>query len=795
MTAADDSDHAVALDKGQWSVWRDALLRTTGFPASGLTRLSAAECASAADDHLAARTSGEEFDEVFAKAVAGNSLEIYRLASSPLLREAITWQNLSGLIAVEKILEAGSVPRRTGKHRQRERMIARYWQRYCGKAETVGFFGPVCWATVDPAQHGVLLRPGARLIRDRVVHFDHWPLSALAEQLAADPAVRIWLAPALSPQLTLRGQEVIDPVRAPVQLTAAQFAVVSGCDGRKTARQVAEEVAGGRNTGLRNPADVYFLLAQFAEQGILRWDFDLPVSLDAERVLGERISRIGDGQVRAQAEAKLAALRAHRDLVAAAADPRELAEALRTLDRVFTDLSGRTATRRAGEMYACRTLCVEEATRDLDATFGHEVIEAIAAPITVPLAVARWICCWLTDAYRTELKRIYAELAADLGAADVPLGMLWFLAQSSFYGDASGLSEQLASELAGRWSQLFGLEALQPPSTGLTVTSGSLTDRLAELFPADEPGWAAARIHSLDLHFCATDADCFAQGQFTAVLGELHAAWIAGGIAAFVGGHPEPERLRRSLRRDLDGQAIYPLLPPHWPRNVSRLAFALEDPGDVQFAFAAAPGADRHRLVPISSVVVRPDAGGLIACAEDGRSWPLIEFFGRLLSEAAVEAFKAVGRGRQYTPRITVDRLVIARESWRQTVGDCPVATAKGEREEYLATRRWRAALGLPEYVFVKPAGETKPLFVDMTSPVYASTLAAALRASRSAHGDAAEVVVTEMLPLPGQAWVPDAAAERYVAELRVHVRDDLFRKGKGERSAEHNAAAGVDQR
>jgi hypothetical protein len=185
----------------------------------------------------------------------------------------------------------------------------------------------------------------------------------------------------------------------------------------------------------------------------------------------------------------------------------------------------------------------------------------------------------------------------------------------------------------------------------------------------------------------------------------------------------------------------------------------------------------------------------LIASAADGRSWPLIEFFGRLLSEAAVEAFKAVGRGRQHTPRITVDRLVIARESWRQTVGDCPVATAKGEREEYLATRRWRAALGLPEYVFVKPAGETKPLFVDMTSPVYASTLAAALRASRSAHGDAAEVVVTEMLPLPGQAWVPDAAAERYVAELRVHVRDDLFRKGKGERNAEYNAAAGVDQR
>jgi hypothetical protein len=769
MYSSDTPDHAIPLDGKEWSVWREGLLRSAGFPADGLTLLSASECAQAADNYLCSEGCREEFDRAFSQAVARNSAQIYGIASCSLLREAIAWQSLSALKVLDQMLSAGPEPHRTARHRQRERVIVRYWQRYCGKAETVGFFGPVCWTRIDPAEPAVTARPGARLIRDREVHFDYWPLAAIAQRLAAEPLVRAWLAPALCPQLTLRDRDVLDPVRPPVRLTAAQAAVVSRCDGRKPGWQVASEAIGDPAAGLRSTADVYYLLDQLVQRKIMHWDFDLPVSFDNERVLRERIGRIGDDAVRAAAERTLGVLSDQRDRVSAqAGDPEAVAEALRGLQEVFTELSGQAATRSPGAAYAGRTLCVEETTRDLDVTFGQTLLTAIARPLVIPLTVARWVCCALAEAYLGELERLHT----DLGGGDVPLGQLWFLAQESFYGTAQRPADQVAAELGRRWGRLFGLDRVQPSDRRLEFSSEVLAGPLGELFPSGEATWAAARIHSPDLQFCAGSAESFARDDFTVVLGEIHAAWPAASSGAAVAGHPDPARLRDALRRDMAGRAVYPLLPPDWPRNTPKLAFSLRHPQDAQLGFTAAPGADPQRLIPVSSIVVRRSASGLTAVAADGRSWPLTEIFGRSLSETAVELFKSV-TALPHTPRITVDRLVVARESWTMTVGDCPVTAASQERNEYLALRRWRAAAGLPECVFVKLATEVKPMFVDMTSPNYASMLAATLRAARRAQGDGAVFQVTEMLPAPGEAWVPDADGRRYVAELRLHVRDD----------------------
>jgi Lantibiotic dehydratase, N terminus len=769
LVVSNAADHALPLDGKEWSVWQEALLRSAGFPADGLTLLSAPECARVADNYLRSEDCREEFDRAFSEAVARNSAEIHHLASNALLREAIAWQSLSALTALDKILSAGPVPHRTARHRARERVILRYWQRYCGKAETVGFFGPVCWTTVDPDEPAVMVRPGARLVRSRSVHFDYWPLAVMAEQFAAEPLVRAWLAPALCPQLTLRDRDVLDPVRPPVRLTGAQAAVVSRCDGRKPGWQVAEEAIGDPAAGLRNTADVYYLLNQLVQQGIIHWDFDLPISFDAERVLRERIGQVADGDIRDAALGKFNAVCAGRDrVVAHAGDPEGLAEALLGLQDVFTRLSGQAATRRNGAAYAGRTLCVEETIRDLDVTFGRGALAAFASPLAVPLAIADWVCCSLAEAYLRELER----LCADLGPGDVPLGQLWFLAQELFYGGAQRPADQVAAEFGRRWACLFGLDRVQPSDRRLQFSSELLGAQLGEFFPRGQTKWAAARIHSPDLQFCVRSAEAFARDDFIVVLGEMHPAWPTASCGVFVGGHPDPQRLRDALRRDMAGRSIYPLLPPEWPRHTPRLAFALEHPQDVQLGFTAAAGADPRRLIPISSVVVRRSASGLTARAADGRTWPLIEIFGRPLSEMAMEVFKSA-IGGSHTPRITVDRLVVARESWSMTVGDCPVTTASGERDEYLAIRRWKARLGLPEYVFVKLATEVKPIFVDMTSPGYAPMLAASLRGAFREQGNAASLQVTEMLPTPEEAWVPDADGRRYVAELRLHVRDE----------------------
>ena len=776
-----NDDHTIALASGQVSVWRDALLRATGFPAAGLTRLSAPICERAADALIANPLIEDgtalvaAFADAFAAAARDNSAAIYDIARDRLFREAVTWQNRSALMTVEQIIAAGPDPHRSSRHRQRERMVARYWQRYCGKTDTIGFFGPVCWAAVDPNELGVSLTAGPGLIRNRTVYLEYWALAALADRLAAEPGIRVWLAPALSPQLTLRGRDLLDPVRPATRLTAAQAAVLVRCDGRRPAWQVADEVTGAGNGGPPHPADVYLLLEQLAARGVVRWDFDLPVSLAAERVFRDKIALIADRDLRAMAQTKLAALSDRRDEVAAAAgDPARLGSALARLDSAFAELTGQEPTRRPGQMYAGRTACLEETTRDLDVMIGAAVLDAIAGPLTVPLVAARWLCCALAEKYLAELSRLHTELAADLGTAEVPLGVLWFLAQDAFYGGDSRPCAAVNAEFTRRWARLFELDRAKPTERELSFTATDLATPLDELFPAGNHAWAAARIHSPDVQFRAKSVEAFGRGEFTAVLSEMHVAWATAGCAAAVAGHADPGRLRRAFRRDMGRGSLHPLLPPDWPRHTPRLAFALDDSEDSQLGFTAAPGADPERLIPISSIAVRREGSGLRAVAADGRSWPLLEVFARPLSETAVEAFKLAGQ-RPHVPRLTVGRLTVARESWQLRAAGCPVLSASGERDQYLAARRWRADLGLPDYVFVKTVAEVKPIFIDMTSPVSVSVLAATLRAARAARGERASFVVTEMLPEPGEMWVCDAAGQRYAAELRLHIRNDLF--------------------
>jgi hypothetical protein len=95
-----------------------------------------------------------------------------------------------------------------------------------------------------------------------------------------------------------------------------------------------------------------------------------------------------------------------------------------------------------------------------------------------------------------------------------------------------------------------------------------------------------------------------------------------------------------------------------------------------------------------------------------------------------------------------------------------------GDQPRYRAARAWRARLGLPERIFVKLGTETKPCYVDLTSPTYASTLCGMLRSAAIEHGPHVAVTVSEMLPTPEEAWLPDAAGNRYFSELRLQIRD-----------------------
>ncbi|MDN3356281.1 lantibiotic dehydratase [Actinomadura sp. DC4] len=749
-------DHKVPLPGTEWHVWRDALIRSAGFPADGLDRFTAPECARVADAHLDGHATTDHLTAAHTAATEHAARQAEAIAADPLFREALTWQNPGAAATIDHLTRPptpGKNPRRQRqKRRAREDVLARYWQRYCGKNDTIGFFGPVTWATIDPTAPAITTTSGPHLTRTRQVHYEYWLLHAYAAHLATDPAIRPWLPVRLRPHLTHDGDQVHRPDGPPHTLTAHQADTLTRCDGRPAAH------AGDAT-----------VLHTLTEQAIITWGIDMPYNPRAEHTLRTAIAAIPDPHARDRAQSGLTRLDHARTAIAnAAGDPGGLARALTRLDTEFTDLTGTAPERRAGQMYAGRRLCYEETVRDLDITIGGPILDALAGPLgRVLLPAARWLSATLTATYDTAFRALYTRLLPP-GEKTVPLSRLWQPAQDLITG-AERPADTVTAEFTRRWYELFGLDTTGLAAPRVTTTTEALAGRAARLYAAERPGWAAARIHSPDLHVCATDTDAINRGDFTIVLGEMHAAWPTLDCAIFADPHPDPERLRAAAATDI-GPQFRPLYPTWWPRYTARIAPVL-GVTDHQLAFTDAPGADPRRVLPVTALTVTDDEGTLTVTAPDGRTWPLSDVFALLTGWLAGETFKLTG-SEPHTPRLTIDRLVVTRETWRTTIAATGLVPATGRIPEYLAARRLRRALDLPERVFAKLATEVKPVYLDLTSPRYVSAFTTMLRTAAADHGGDVPITLTELLPGPDQAWLPDAHGRRYCSELRLQFVD-----------------------
>jgi hypothetical protein len=118
-----------------------------------------------------------------------------------------------------------------------------------------------------------------------------------------------------------------------------------------------------------------------------------------------------------------------------------------------------------------------------------------------------------------------------------------------------------------------------------------------------------------------------------------------------------------------------------------------------------------------------------------------------------------------HSPRVSIDRLVLAREQWRFAPDELEFARIESALERLRHARRWQEKHRIPRFVFVKIPEETKPCYVDFEAPVFVEALARLAR-------QASTVTVTEMLPDPSQCWLPDAQGRRYACELRFAVVD-----------------------
>ncbi len=751
-------------------------MRGAGFPARLILALHDADLAAAAD--AATGPDEQAYQQAFADAVRRLSAELRAVAADPRFREAVAWQNPALLPTCLDKVAAGEP--RNHRGRDHQQVVASYLQRYALKNETIGFFGPVGWARANPAEPALAVQPGTGLLSRRTTYFETWGIDALAEAIAARPDVLAHLRPRRNTACRLDGDRLSHPDGTVRALTALQARVFALADGDRT----VAELLGGRG---EDPGALTEL-AELVELGLIALAPTGPIEARPEAALADRLGRIADPDVREEALRPVAELVAARDALAASAGGAEhVLAAAAALTEVFARHTGQAGTRRSGGSYAGRTLVYEDTVRDVRVEVGSAVLDALGGPLGLVLDSARWLLHRIARRYREELLRLFDAETAGGERPELPLVRLMELAGPALYAAGPGLPEpieEVLREFQRRWREVLDLPDEAPARHQVSCEGISAAAARAFAVPPGEVAWSTAIHASPDLMLAAGSADAVAAGDFVLVLGELHMAVNTLEGRLFVEQHPEPDRLLAWAEADhAHTGRIYAIPPKNSVVVSSRGAppSALLSPGWTYWSRSAGPDSvwpPTPVLAAADLVVVAEDTGLAVRSRGTGTRYDLLEMLSDFLSGAVINAFRPVA-GTGHQPRVSIDRLVLSRESWRLPVAGAGWASVADESTRYLQARRWQQAHGLPERGFVSVPVEGKPTAVDFGSLALVNLLAKLIR--RTAEADPAGTVrITELLPDLDQLWLPDAAGERYSCEFRMVAVDGASRGPAG---------------
>lgn len=765
-------DH-IQLSDSRWRLWKGAVLRGAGFPWQVVDAFADRDLAQTADllrKDTASRglrrpdtERAAQYADHFDAAVERVADEVAGLAQDARFREAITWQNRN---FVHTCLDRHDrTARRDAKARKRESSIVAYAQRYAAKNESIGFFGPVGWAEWTPSNERTIVQPGEDVVGRRTVYFESWAIDQIARAFASRPELLPGLPPRLVPSHLLQDDRVLRPTGSPVRLEPLEADVLGQCDGARTIREIGEAL------GLAEPRLVD-VIRGLEKKDVLRLDLGGPLETHPEIRLRERLARVPDVRARQTALDDLDRLTAARDTVAGSAgDPERLARALAALDDVFESLTGAAATRMHGQTYAGRTLVYEDTTRQLRMDLGAGVLRELADPLALVLESGRWLAARIGQRYLERFDTYLTRKQARTGRDWIPLPQLLALATRDFYTGAGTppLAAEATAELQRRWAAVLDVP---DGARRFQIAPEAIADAVRDTFASAAPPWAGARHHSPDVMVAAESVEALDRGAFHLVLGELHLAFNTVEARALVEQSPDRDRLLTLAEEAAGSRRIMLAAPRSWGAVTSRTSppSALLSP---RWRYWAVGEDDVCHLpgeaLPAAALEVgRIEEDLVVRHLPDGRTLPLAEVLGDYLSAVTVNAFRLLPRHR-HTPRVTIGRLTVARETWRLPARRFDWAFQSDERRRYLDMRAFVARHALPERVFCSVPLEMKPVLVDFSSIPLTNTLAGLVR-RMARETDAGEITLSEMLPDADSLWLSDGTGATYTSELRTVV-------------------------
>jgi amino acid adenylation domain-containing protein len=771
--------HLVRLTE-DWALWRTVCLRGAGFPLHLLEALGDAGLARAADAVIAADASsvdpaardaaGAAYAAEFPAAIGRLSAALHEAAGLPALREAVAWQNRHALTTgIDPLVRHGAEPAKRGsQQRQHEALVASYLQRYCAKNDSIGFFGPLGWSQIDD-DHGIRITHAgpAFPLAARATYLEGWAVRGVMADHAI--AMRPWLVPRRMPFVGVDGTLLRVALTPPIPLTAAEAAVMRACDGIRDASEIAAALLADPSAGFGEVADVFAVMTRLADSGRLAWQVDVaPQDLRPERTVRALLSRVTDDTVRGPAEKALDELITARDeLASAAGDAERVAVAMAALESTFTRLSGLPPTRREGKIYAGRTVAYEECLRGDTVRLGADVLDGLGAPLALVLDSARWFITVCGALYARHFRDAYRQRAAALGTDVVPFVDVWMLVNDTL-SDPPRLIGPAIRALEERWSAVLDLP---PGARRVQLAAAELRERVTAEFPDQALPWPVAVHHSPDLMIAGADAAT--GGRPTWVLGEVHPSMVTMRYASWQAFHDASDALCAAVRHDLQGPTVWFAETSELGGTGAQQANVLTSPGDLRVVFAHdSCGYDPAATLPIGECDLVGSPAGLRVRRRNGTlERGLLEVIGDLISTTAANRFGVVPPGA-HVPRVTIDDLVVIRETWRFAATEPGFAGTADESARYLQARAWAAGHGLPRHVFCRFTGEAKPIYADLTSLASIDLISRSLRRASRHAGAEATMTVVEMLPAPDQVCFTDGRGLRYTTELRMVAVD-----------------------
>ena len=824
------SGHRVALGRGGWSLWRWVWLRGAGFAASDVQALGSDAIArafareseletrvdrcreTAVEARRAALADGldraqipkvrahlrvgsapippsgvaavdsaveelrqaidelarcrEACDEVVRTEQRRIDQRIREFASDPRFREALIWQNRAILgNVVDRLLEA-PVDADDFKTRERQRMVAKYVQRYSLKNDSIGFFGPTGWGSIDAAAPGFVAAPGSTLIDQRVVSFENWAIEALAAQLSRDRAMRPIFKPRRRASAWLDDEMLHTPPAPPRHATVREVFLLTAATGAATAREIAETAVADPRSGLASLDDAFAELERLARENLITWGIELPAELEhPERWLRETLAGIEDPELRARALEPLDRLEAARDRVSAAAgDPLALEISVAQLEQEFRDITKLSEKRGHGKTYAGRQIFFEDCRRAIDLRIGRAFLEALDPSLSLILHSARWFTYEIARRYRRGFRQTYQRL---LDGSERRVPLVTFLAASrGLFSDSqhekAPIVDEVQGELQRRWAEVLGIDRAEPGARAIELASRDCRARVGELFHAPCPGWPRARFQCPDLMIAATGVADIQNGNYLGILGEIHPG--VNTLLTHLAFHLHPERAAVCEAYDADMEMVC-IAPIH--SGLNRALHSPLSPRHHHVEFGAVrswrPSSQVHLAGDL--YVEEIDDQLHVRSRKAGIDHEIIGFMDHYLGAEAMSHFK-IRANRAHQPRITIDQLVIAREQWHLKPADFGELTkATGESDRIRRVSAWARRLGLPRFAFGTVPHEPKPFYVDFGSPVYIDIFVRYLT-------DATALGLSEMLPAHHELWLRDGDGRSYTSELRLAAVD-----------------------